>query len=148
MSRKSLFIIGLLSLCRFAFGAPPVYLYPSSSVLSAGCPHAATGTATYALATAITGTTSAPVDLGAIGCFFFDVTATGGTAVYVEFSNLSYTSFSYFGTATPGSYAIPKMARYAEFLIPPQRSFFNPLYTTPTASTASVWYYLPSDWPN
>lgn len=149
MFRKSLFTMLLLGLSVGAlYSAPPVFLYPSSSVLDAGCPHSATGTATYALSSAITGTASSAIDLGTIGCFFFSVTSTGGAPVYVEFSNLSYTAFSYFGTAVAGNYAIPKMARYCEFLVPGQQSFFNPLYTTPTAVTTSVWYYLPSNWPN
>jgi hypothetical protein len=96
----------------------------------------------------VTGTTSAPIDLGLVGCFFFDVTGTGGAPVYIEFSNLSYTAFSYFGTAIPGAYSIPKIARYVEFSIPPQQKFFNPLYITQTAATDSVFYFLPTDWPN
>lgn len=143
----------------FALG--PVDLKPLQTDNMAGCAVAMTGSATYSLSNAITGTTSAAIDLGAFGCFAFSVTATaGGQPIRVWQSNNS-TTYTAGTTVSAGTlvatalvggpnqqacYSFTKMGgRYIWFDIPGMSPALpGPNYVTPTASRYSVWYYLPT----
>jgi hypothetical protein len=172
MLRRLTFLFTLL-LCGLhvsASAGTPVNLTPLNSVNESVCAKQMTGTATYALSSALTGTTSGPVDLGLVGCFSFSVTSTGGTVVRVWQSSssttytagTSNTAGTIFAYALPGGpngqacYSLQKAGgRYVWFDIPASQPNKNgapfntgPGYVTPTAITTSVWYYLPTNWPN
>ncbi len=109
-----------------------------------------TGSATYALNEALTGTSSSAIDLGLVGCFAFSMTSTAG-ACQLWFGNQSntYTAGTMYGTFLAGSYSVPKVARYAWFEVPASSpSVWAALESTPTASTTSIWYFTPTNWPN
>ncbi len=156
----SLFIALLLSTSARA-GLSPVDLKPLQTDNVAGCPQGMTGSATYIMSQAITGTTSASIDLGLYSCFSFSVTATaGGQSIRVWQSNssttytagTSNTAGTVFGTALPGGpnaqavYSLTKQGgRYVWFDIPGlSPNLPGPNYVTPTASKYSIWYYLPT----
>ncbi|MBU6231466.1 hypothetical protein KGP36_02255 [Patescibacteria group bacterium] len=142
----------LSALPAFAFAdSGPVNFNPSTSINLSGCPHQITGTATYALASALTNTSSSAIDLGLVGCFAFDITSTGGTQIQVWTGpiNNTYTAGSQVGMVKPGNWSMTKVARYVWFIIPPSSpSVFAAGEVTPTAVTTSIWYYLPTNWPN
>ncbi len=139
----------------------PVDLKPLQTDNIAGCARGATGTATYVFNQAITGTTSAAIDLGNFGCFFFTVTTTGGgqpIRIWTSSNSTSYTSGttvtagSLYGFATPAgpnqqaNYTMTKVARYVWFDIPGMSpAIGGPNYVTPPASKYSLWYYVPTD---
>ena len=135
-------------------GNSPVDLKPLNTLNPGYCPHAMTGTATYELATAATGTSSAVLDLGLVGCFSFSFTSNGGSVAQVWFTNSSntYTANSLYGTALPGAYSVPKVARYVWFSLPANTVSAAvpgaPTQLSHTVTTGSIWTYLPSNWPN
>ena len=144
----TLLLLGALSSASHA--APPINLDPWETIQEDTCPHQMTGTATYALSSALTGTTSSVIDLGLYGCFSFSVTSTvGAVELWVSNSNVTTTPAAKYGTAVPGSYSVPKVARYAFFRFPPSSPGIPSAGSvTPTPATASVWYFTPTNWPN
>ena len=144
--------------------APPFSLTPLNSVYEPVCAHATTGTVSYALSSALTGTTSGPIDLGLVGCFTFCVTGTGGAVVRLWHSG-SATTYTAGTTNTAGTiaatflmggpngqacYAFQKLGgRYVWFDLAPSTGVpYAPLGITPTAIKGSVFYTIPNLWPN
>lgn len=159
----SLFIAATLATLANAY--PPVSLVPIESQNVAGCAHAMTGAATYAFNQSITGSTSAAIDLGLVGCFSFSVTSTAGgqsLRIWQSSSSTSYTASTTVSAGTivatflPGGpnqqacYSFTKLGgRYVWFDIPGlSPNLGGPNFVTPTASKYSVWYYTPTNWPN
>lgn len=111
-----------------------------------------TGTATYALASALTGTVSSVIDVGLVGCYGISITQTGASEavqIWTSFDNNTYTagnggSATLWGKAVAGNYSIEKDARYLFFLVP-ARQGPSTYYVTPTATTVRVW--IPTNWP-
>lgn len=152
--RRLLFLCTLLSLALRSYASPPVSLVPIETQNLAGCPHEMTGTATYALASALTGTSSSAIDLGLFGCFSFTITETGNGAVQIWTgpSSTTYTPSvnggSLYGIAVPGTYTLTKIGRYVWFTLPASSpGVFAPLEVTPVAQTVSIWYQTPTNWP-
>lgn len=133
-----------------AFSAHAVNLrdaYTPTEVKSGGCLGVATGTVTYALNSALTGTTSSVIDLGAFEGVFVTITGTAGTgAAFVDalWSNTptAATFNSMYTLSGPLSECIEKKGRYVKFrtsgAIPTQRVslFYDPI--TATAATATI----------
>ncbi len=161
--RPLLSLFTSLLLASRVLASPPVNLYPIESVNVVGCAHSMTGSATYDFATALTGTTSGPIDLGLVGCFSFSVTGTGSGQVRLWQSNNS-TTYTAGTTQTAGVivatfpignknaqavYSWTKTARYAWFDFPAlSPNISGPNYVTPVANTVTLWHYLPTNWPN
>jgi len=158
----TLFLCAILGISSFASAASPYNNQPTGTLNPDYCAHQATGTATYLLNKALTGTASATVDLGLVGCFFLNVTSTGGANLRVWWTSNStsytagttvsagtFTSYAIPGGPNQiGCYAIPKIARYLYVDTPPSIGVpFAAGGTTPTAITTSCWYYLPTNWP-
>ena len=139
-------------------GNPAVDLNPLNTLNPGYCPHQMTGTATYALASARTLSASSVVDLGLFGCFCFSISTTANAVqVWVGNQGNTYTANAgavaggnkLYGTALSGSYCMPKVARYVWFVVPKlSPSISGPNYVTPPATSTSVWYYTPTNWPN
>lgn len=162
--RRLLFLFTALLLLTpaLSYADTPVALGPTATLNPDYCAHQATGTATYVLNKATTGTASATIDLGLFGCFFVNASSTAGAPVRVWFT---YNSTSYVAGTTltagtlwgtlkaggpnnPSCYAIPKVSRYVYFDTPPSYGVpFAAGGTTPTAITTSVFYSLPTNWP-
>lgn len=156
--------LALLCLALSVKAAPPVNLYPIESYNQVGCPHAMTGTLIYALSSAVSGTTSGPIDMGAYGCFTFSITATGANLPVRMWQSNNSTTYTAGTTNTAGTqvancmaggpnaqavYTWTKQARYVWFDIPPiSPSKSGPNYTTPVAGSYSVFYLTPTAWPN
>ena len=129
------------------------------------CPHVLSGTAVYALSSALSGTSSGPIDLGAVGCFAFCITGTGSAKIDLlqSFNSTTYvagttqTAGTIFATCQQGNqyaqrcYAVPKKGgRYVWFYIEPPTASgpYAPLQVTPKASTTTIQYLIPNAWPN
>ena len=145
--RRFLFLFISLLLATQAFAFTPVSLAPTGTINPGFCPGILTGTATYALNKAITGSAgSAAIDLGTVDCFSFSITATANAVqVWVGNSSSTNTAGTLYGLAGVGSYSMPKVARYAWFKVPgAAMSVTVPTAAYITPTTASVWYFLPS----
>lgn len=149
---KFLSTLLLFALPGFVYAdSGPVNFNPVQSINLSGCPHQITGTATYALASALTNTSSSAIDLGLVGCFAFSITSTGGAQIQVWSgpTNNTYTAGAQVGTVKPGNWSMTKVSRYVWFTIPASSpSVYAAGEVTPTAVTTSIWYYLPTNWPN
>jgi hypothetical protein len=162
-SLSTLLLCATLALSSFASASPPVSLVPANTLNPDYCAHQATGTATYLLSNATTGTASASVDVGLYGCFYMNITQTGGGApVRIWWNDISttytagtsVTAGTMWGQAIAGSqsqrsaYAIAKVARYFSVDTPPSTGVpYAALGVTPTAIKTSVWLYFPTNWP-
>ena len=157
LSMLLLFVIPGLS-----FSATPVNMVPQSTLNPDYCAHQATGTATYLLASALTGTTSASVDVGLFGCYFLTVSQTAGAPVRLWWSDnattytagTTNTAGTMWGTMVAGGpnqpavYAVPKVARYFWVDVPPSYGVpFAAGGLTPTAIKTTVWAKFPTNWP-
>lgn len=139
-------------------------LSPLNSVYEPVCAHAMTGTTSYALSSALTGTVSGPIDLGLVGCFSFCVTGTGSAKVrlWQSSSSTTYTAgttntagtiaatFRMGGLNAQACYSFQKLGgRYVWFDLAPSTGVpYAPLGVTPTPIKASVFYTIPNLWPN
>lgn len=106
----------LCLLAKVAFAASPLQLQPWET----GTTIVGSGTAVYALSSALTGTASSAVDLDGYSGAFVQVTSNGkvqGVSIWVSHDNSTYTKFT--DITYNGSHFVPKSARYMKFVVPP-----------------------------
>jgi hypothetical protein len=149
---STLCLFAMLVFCGSARANGPQILPVGGGMFVEGCPHQMTGTATYAMASAATGTASSVIDLGLVGCIAISITQTGASEsvqIWTNSQNNTYTAqtggtATIWGTATSGNFSLTKVARYMFFLVPAN---YYPMTITPTATSTSISYWLPTNWP-